>query len=89
MTTTTRVMSSYEWKNMSKQAQKANKEFSDLTKKEVRKAGEDEIDKVEKAVKAMEPYNDVFEVRRDGSTWGTWIGTYVSVSIQLSLCVSQ
>lgn len=48
---------------MSKQAQKANKEFSDLTKKEVRKAGEDEIDKVEKAVKAMEPFNDVFEVR--------------------------
>lgn len=48
---------------MSKQAQKANKDFAELTKKEIRKAGEDEIDKVEKALKAMEPFNDVFEVR--------------------------
>lgn len=63
-TTTTREMSSYEWKNMSKQAQKANKDFAELTKQEIRKAGEDEVDKVEKALKAMEPFNDVFEVRR-------------------------
>lgn len=48
---------------MSKQAQKANKDFGELTKKEIRKAGEDEMDRVEKALKAMEPYNDVFEVR--------------------------
>ena len=61
-TATTREMSSYEWKNMSKQAQKANKDFAELTKQEIRKAGEDEIDKVEKALKAMEPFNDVFEV---------------------------
>lgn len=57
-------MSSYEWKNMSKQAQKANKEFGELTREEIQKAGEEEIDKVEKALKAMEPFNDVFEVRR-------------------------
>lgn len=63
-TATTREMSSYEWKNMSKQAQKANKDFAELTKQEIRKAGEDEIDKVEKALKAMEPFNDVFEVRQ-------------------------
>lgn len=59
-------MSSYEWKNMSKQAQKANKDFGELSKKEIRKAGEDEIDKVEKALKAMEPFNDVFEVQYVG-----------------------
>lgn len=57
-------MSSYQWKNMSKQAQKANKDFAALSKQEIRKAGEDEIDKVEKALKAMEPFNDVFEVRQ-------------------------
>lgn len=59
----TRLMSSYEWKNMSKQAQQANKDFGELSKKEIRKAGEEEIDRVEKALKAMEPFNDVFEVR--------------------------
>lgn len=56
-------MSSYEWKNMSQQAQKANKEFGELSREEIRKAGEEEVDKVEKALKAMEPFNDVFEVR--------------------------
>lgn len=58
-----RAMSSYEWKNMSEQAQKANKEFGELSREEIRKAGEAEVDKVEKALKAMEPFNDVFEVR--------------------------
>lgn len=56
---------------MSQQAQKANKEFAELTKQEIRKAGEDEIDKVEKALKAMEPFNDVFEVRRCLCMWGS------------------
>lgn len=56
-------MSSYEWKNMSAQAQKANKEFGELSREEIRKAGEEEVDKVEKALKAMEPFNDIFEAR--------------------------
>ncbi|CAM9803973.1 unnamed protein product [Ectocarpus sp. 12 AP-2014] len=83
-TTTTavvaRAMSSYEWKNMSAQAQKANKEFGELSREEIRKAGEEEIDKVEKALKAMEPFNDVFEVRREGlevfAELGPEVGTY-------------
>ncbi|CBJ30485.1 conserved unknown protein [Ectocarpus siliculosus] len=83
-TTTTaavaRAMSSYEWKNMSAQAQKANKEFGELSREEIRKAGEEEVDKVEKALKAMEPFNDVFEVRREGlevfAELGPEVGTY-------------
>eukprot|EP00752_Nemacystus_decipiens_P016808 g15041.t2 len=75
-----RGMSSYEWKNMSEQAQKANKDFAELTKQEIRKAGEAEIDKVEKALKAMEPFNDVFEVKREGlevfAELGPEVGTY-------------
>lgn len=73
-------MSSYEWKNMSKYAQRANKEFATLTKKEIRKVGEEEVDKVEKALKAMEPFNDVFTVRREGlevfAELGPLVGTY-------------
>eukprot|EP00903_Cladosiphon_okamuranus_P014907 g13804.t1 len=80
MTRIARDMSSYEWKNMSKQAQKANKDFAELTKQEIRKAGEEEIDKVEKALKAMEPFNDVFEVKREGlevfAELGPEVGTY-------------
>ncbi|CAM9235406.1 unnamed protein product, partial [Ectocarpus fasciculatus] len=75
-----RAMSSYEWKNMSQQAQKANKEFGELSREEIRKAGEEEVDKVEKALKAMEPFNDVFEVRREGlevfAELGPEVGTY-------------
>ena len=51
---------------MSKQAQEANKKFAKLSMDEIRKAGEAEVDKVEKALKAMEPFNDDFTVRRDG-----------------------
>lgn len=65
---------------MSKYAQEANKEFSKLTPAEVRKAGEDEVDKVEKALRAMEPFNDVFTVRREGlevfAELGPQVGTY-------------
>lgn len=65
---------------MSKEAQKANKEFAKLTMKEIRKAGEEELDKVEKALKAMEPFNDVFTVRREGleifAELAPHVGTY-------------
>lgn len=65
---------------MSKYAQQANKDFAEMTKEEIRKVGEEEINKVEKALKAMEPFNDVFTLRRDGleifAEPGPLMGTY-------------